>query len=242
MRFNPRQRWDENRRGRTVSSNIAGVPLCMLRQFTELADIYIARPIARSEHEAAHYAGSDRAYKAMLMEFSDQLKSALDEFEDTGTTGWVERKRLKIRGGRGSGPDQEMTLVAHNYSDVRSYLTNASLALSDRVKAQHGEEWYRGGTKWQQLLALVLDRLDKSSDRRENTWDYRDKSIAEIRTLAWAKGALDRRKEQVRANIRFRKMMDKVVKVRGPRIGRIGITDWKVAQKLAESAQTASAT
>lgn len=61
------------------------------------------------------------------------------------------------------------------------------------------------------IVKIVIDMLEKSSDRRENTWDYRDRPLSEIVQMPWAKGALARRKAKVIDDRRFRLMLDDII-------------------------------
>ena len=214
MRLNPRQRWEED-----GSSTIAGLSAPILTEFVSLAPNQIMKEIDRAPQEMAHYADDDRRYKSAMAEINGAIVQGLAEVVGEQNTGWVDLGPIRMRRGRGA----EITIVAKNYSDLRSWLTNVSLALYD------SNSRYKGYDEWSahdRRLKIILDMLEKSSDRRPfNQYSYRDVSYAEI-----GKPGVRRRLESVKSERRVREWFEK--EFPGPRMGSLGLLDWKVAQQI----------
>lgn len=183
MRLNPRHRWEEDR-----TSNIAGVPALILVEFSTLAYSQIMGV-------------PDRAHRRTLAEINGAVVRGVAEIIAEKKTDWLELGQIRMRRGRGD----EMTIIAKNYSHFRSWLTEVTLALYDRYPQPAG---FSAWSAHDRKLKLVLDMLEKSPDRRDNTWDYRDKSYREIRALSWWKSAFRQRREAIDSDIRFRRNMD----------------------------------
>lgn len=188
MRLNPRQRWEADR-----TSNIAGIPALVLAEYASIMPCQIMKPIDRAPDEKAFYEAEDREYKNTLAEINGAIVRGLAEIFGHHNTDWVELGRIKMRCGR----NNEITIVAQNYSDFRSWLTNVSLALFDRYPLHTSfGQWSENDKK----LRHVLDMLDKSSDRRPfNQYTYRDISCRELDRFA-----IRRRLENVKSDRKFR--------------------------------------
>ncbi len=194
MRLNPRQRWEED-----GTSNIAGVPGLVLAEFATLAPNQIMREIERTEHERHLYAAEDQKYKTALAEINGAIVRGLVIVLRDNLQDWIDLGPIKMRRGRGG----EMTIVAKNYSDFRSWLTNVSLALYERYSKYDGFEKWSAHDK---QLKHILDMLEKSSDRRPfNQYSYRDMTYGEIGRVG-----VKRRLENVRGDRKLRLYLDRL--------------------------------
>ena len=166
---------------------------------------------------------NDKSHYRALSDAVDQIYRGI-KMLDTHRHEWLVFGKLKLRAGRG-WPDCEVTIVCDDYSVMRSLLTVAALGWYDRhptgdtrmvdSKLVRSREPVRPDA-WMSLVKRVIDMLEKSSDRRENTWSYRDKPISEIMALPWAEGALRSRRAAIFSDIHFRKVLDEIISgVRG---------------------------
>jgi hypothetical protein len=85
-----------------------------------------------------------------------------------------------------------------------------------------------------ELIKKVIEALEKSSDRRPfDAYTYCNTPLSSLD--GWTlKLAVKRRRESIEGDRKFSKMFDEMFP--GPRMGRLALLDWKVAQRSAEVA------
>jgi hypothetical protein len=208
-RFNPRQRWhedDDHGLGWPVrGSTVAGVSLPDWVELHQLVFEEVTRlPVDPKDADAA-------AYRTRLAGFAGAIVRGLALLL-IGRQGWIEEQGLRMRRGRGG----EVTVVSEHYGDMRNFLTNASLGWFERHPCANRDP-EKGPltertvpTPYMAKIKTILEMLEKSSDRRENTWDYRDRSIAELRANYDHKFTLSRRRAAILSDIKFRKNFDEI--------------------------------
>jgi hypothetical protein len=202
-RFNPRQRWhedDDHGLGWPVrGSTVAGVTLPDWIELHQLVyEEMMSRPVDVHSKDAVDH-------RMRISGFAGAIVRGLALLL-MGEKGWIEEKGLRMRRGRGG----EVTIVSEHYDDMRAFLTNASLGWHDKHRA--GEHTSREAMQAQDKgrIKRVLAMLDKSSDRRENTWDYRDVPITELRSRYDHKFTLGRRRAAILSDIKLRKDFDEI--------------------------------
>lgn len=240
VRLNPRQRWHEGeskidmpQKWYKEGSTVAGVPAVMWGAMITLA----------REHEASRpewkpmLGGSSKreseTYSNRIVEFAGWLFDSIKQLDTQ--QGWVKGKFGMARRGRGKGPDVEITVVSQRYDDMRQFLTSASLGWYDR----HPSSWKREEgeprvepSPWMQLIHDVIQTLEKSSDRRPfDAYTYKNEALSSLD--GWTKKlAVQRRRERIESDRKFRKWWDDMFDRKGQRRGRLGLLDLKVEQML----------
>lgn len=202
MRLNPRQRWHEgvgNSFGYKGGSTVAGVPAVMWGAF--LASAVRHNSTTPKRLSTPHDRAMNQGYYASQDRFRKDLQEALLQL-DAHPHEWIEVGVLKMRVGRGKGPDVEVTVVSKAYDDMRSFLTMASLGITD----QYRQDKLADMSKWDTLLNAVLKMLYDSSDRRPyNRYTYKDLTYAECGKLG-----VSRRLERTKSNRKFRKQLEEM--------------------------------
>lgn len=213
IRLNPRQRWAGDEPKNTgldlprSSSVVAGVPAVMWGAFIALSKQHSDAEAAKDVDNRAPLPGEPRRSRDLYFKSMDNMRDALwvgMKYLDEARPGqWVESSYVRLAKGRGSGPDQEITVVSYDYAQMRSFLTQASLGITDKYPRDRAWEM----TPWDDLLYKVLRMLDKSSDRRPyNRYTYRDIAISDLDALGRS-----RRLDKARSDARFRKEFDKIM-------------------------------